>query len=314
MELDFSDFEILILPDEEFDSAVSCQLSHACRQAGAFSKDYVAKSIKVIPTGKVSPAEKRDIALKYAKGEILAFIDDDAYPRKDWLKNAMKNFSDLQVAAVGGPAITAKEDNLRQRASGLVYASALTSGAYNYRYIPKPKREVDDYPTCNLLVRKSLMQELGGFDTKLWPGEDTKLCRDITKKLHKKIIYDPEVLVWHHRRQLFLPHLKQVARFALHRGYFTKRFSETSLRLSYFIPSLFLFALITGGIFSLVFRPLRPIYSSGLFLYFIIILISSISKELQVLFFVTIGKILTHITYGFYFLKGLLSSKLREER
>ena len=253
------------------------------------------------------------MALGYAKGEILAFIDDDAYPRKDWLKNAMENFKDQDVAAVGGPAITPGEDSIRQKASGLIYSSFLVSGEYVYRYLPKKKREVDDYPSCNFLVRKSIMQELGGFNTNFWPGEDSKICLDITRKLSKKIIYDPLVLVYHHRRPLFMPHLKQIASYALHRGYFVKRYPETSLKLSYFIPTLLLFALIGGAILSLALTPLRIIYFFGLCLYLILVFISSISKNLRLFSLVFLGIILTHLTYGLYFLKGLVASNLKEE-
>src|SRR6185436_2729036 len=38
---------------------------------------------------KTGPADKHDLALKKAKGDICAFIDDDAYPDRDWLKNAV---------------------------------------------------------------------------------------------------------------------------------------------------------------------------------------------------------------------------------
>ncbi len=273
-----------------------------------------AVPIKIIPTGSANPAKKRDMAMNYAKGEIHAFIDDDAYPKKDWLKNAINNFREPLVAAVGGPAITAENDSLKQKASGLVYSSSLVSGKYVYRYLPKKRIEVDDYPSCNFLIRKSIMQELGGFNTNFWPGEDTKLCLDITEGLGKKIVYDPAVMVYHHRRPLFMPHAKQIANYAIHRGYFVKHYPQTSLRLPYFIPTLFLFSLITGAILSLSIIPIRIIYLLGLILYFSLVLIFSISKELRFIPYVFCGIILTHITYGFYFIRGLLSKTLSEEK
>jgi GT2 family glycosyltransferase len=252
--------------------------------------------------------------MKYAKGEVLAFIDDDAYPTKDWLNSALENFKDKDVAAVVGPAVTAPNDTLRQKASGAIFSSFLVSGRYNYRYIPKRRREVEDYPSCNFLVRKSIMQELGGFNTKFWPGEDTKLCLDITRKLSKKIIYDPAVLVYHHRRPVFMPHLKQVANYSLHRGYFVKKYPETSLRLPYFIPTLFLCVLICAGLLSLISAPIRSIYYSGVFLYLALVLVFGIHKDLRLIPFVFFGTILTHLTYGAYFLKGLFYKRLPEER
>lgn len=254
------------------------------------------------------------MALRYAKGEILAFIDDDAYPQKDWLKNAVEDFRDESVAAVGGPAVTAFNDSLLQKASGKIYSSFLVSGSFIYRYLPRKRREVDDIPSCNFIIRKSVMQDLGGFNTSFWPGEDTKLCLDITKKLKKKIIYDPKVLVFHHRRPLFLPHLKQIANYGLHRGYFVKKYPETSLKFIFFLPTLFLFALLIGAGLSLLFAPLKALYLSGVFFYLFLVFIFSISKELRLIPLLFFGIILTHIAYGAYFLKGLFSENLKEER
>lgn len=291
-ELDYPDFEIVILPDTEIGTV----------------------PFKVIPTGPVSPAHKRDIALNYAKGEILAFLDDDAYPDKNWLKNAIKNFDDPSTAAVCGPAVTPDSDTIRQKASGLVFSSILVSGKFSYRYLPRKKQEVDDYPSCNFLVRKSVMQELGGFNTNFWPGEDTKLCLDITKRLGKKIIYDPGVLVYHHRRPVFTEHLKQVASYALHRGYFVKKYPQTSLKITYFLPSIFLISFLLGGIISLFSVPFRLIYFLGLCSYLVLVFIFSFSKDLRLFYYLFLGTALTHFTYGIYFLNGLFTKQLSEEK
>jgi GT2 family glycosyltransferase len=205
------------------------------------------------------------------------------------------------------------DDNLRQKASGIIYSTFLVTGLYNYRYTPKHRRQVDDYPSCNFLVRKSVFEELGGFDTVFWPGEDTKLCLDITKRLGKRIIYDPKVLVYHHRRPLFLPHLRQVANYALHRGYFVKRYPQTSLRLSYFVPSIFVGGVILGLCFSLISPFLRVIYLFLLATYLLSVFLFSLSKNLKLVSLVFSGIILTHLVYGLFFIKGLLSKKLREE-
>ena len=297
-ELDYRDFEIIVLPDES--------TGRDCPRMGTVP-------VSIFPTGPVCPSDKRDLALKYAKGDIIAFIDDDAYPAKDWLKNAVEIFSDKEVAAVGGPAVTPQEDSLLQKASGAVFASFIVSGQFNCRYIPKKRREVYDYPSCNLLVRKSVLAELGGFNTVFWPGEDTKLCLDIVKGLGKKIIYDPGVLVYHHRRPLFLPHLRQVSSYSLHRGYFVKKYPETSFRLPYFLPSLFVIGLILGGVISLFLPSLRILYFIGILSYLAIVFIFSIYKDLRLILPVFFGIISTHIAYGIYFLKGIFTKKLTEE-
>jgi len=300
LQLDYPDYEILILPDSPVESTYP--------------------KVTVIPTGVVGPAQKRDLAISEAKGEILAFLDDDAFPQKEWLKNAIKYFENPDIAAVGGPAVTPQNDGFMQKASGLVYASFLCAGKYAYRYVPRKKREVDDYPSCNFLVRKSVMEKLGGFDTKFWPGEDTKLCLKITNDLGKKIIYAPDVLVYHHRRPLFVPHLKQIWSYAVHRGYFVKKFPETSLRLSYFLPTIFVIGMVVGFLFSLISYSVRMLYAGALGIYFLATFVSSLfqvfvseDRNLSMVLFVFPGIILTHICYGIGFLKGLFSRKLKEE-
>ncbi len=252
--------------------------------------------------------------MQQARGEILAFIDDDAYPQSCWLKNAAEYFKDNDVAAVGGPAVTPGSDSLRQKASGAVYSSVLVSAKFVYRYLPGRKQEVDDYPTCNLLLRKSVMQQLGGFNTSFWPGEDTKLCLEITKRLKKKIIYAPDVLVYHHRRPLFMPHLGQVASYALHRGYFVKRFPETSLKPAYFVPSLFLVLVVTGAVASFFSVPAARVYAGGVSLYLLLVLVFSFKGGMGLFVLVFPGIILTHLTYGLFFIKGLIMPRLKEER
>jgi len=293
LELDYHDFEIIILPDFEF-SIENTVLGTAI-------------PIRVIPTGAVKPGDKRDIGLKHAKGEIIAFIDDDAYPVREWLSRALVNFQDIQVAAVGGPAVTPPDDGIMQQASGKVYSALMVSGNFIYRYIPGKRLEADDLPSCNFIVRKSVIDQLGGFDTKYWPGEDTKLCLDITKKLGKKIIYDPGVLVYHHRRTLFKEHLKQIANYAFHRGFFVKKYPETSLRLSYFMPSILVGGLVLGPFIS----PLKDVYPAAVILYLILSALSGfINSNIKLGFLVFLGIMLTHITYGIFFLKGLFISKL----
>lgn len=293
LKLDYPDFEILVLPDSPI------------------KLDY--PKTEIIPTGELTPPRKRDVAIDRARGEILAFLDDDAYPDKDWLKYAIRDFDDLNAAAVGGPAVTAYSDNLLQKASGLVYSSFLVSGPFIYRYLPKKKIFVDDFPSCNFLARKEIIKEAGGFNINFWPGEDTFLCLKITSGLKKKIIYDPNVLVYHHRRPLFKGHLKQIANYGLHRGYFVKKFPENSLKISYFLPSFFVLGAVSGLAFLYVYPILKTTYLSGLMLYFVIVFILSIKRDFSLTCLVFLGIISSHIVYGLYFIKGILSKRLKEE-
>jgi cellulose synthase/poly-beta-1,6-N-acetylglucosamine synthase-like glycosyltransferase len=292
--LEADNYEIIVLPDKE---------------AGAPLK---AAPLKIIPTGAASPARKRDIALESACGDILAFIDDDAYPRADWLKNALKDFQDEAVVAVAGPAVTPAQDSARQKASGFIYSSFLVSAGFTYRYLPGKKRQVEDFPSCNFLVRRKAMRELGGFNTAFWPGEDTKLCLDIVKS-GGKILYDPEVLVYHHRRPVFKAHLKQIASYALHRGFFAKRYPRTSLKFAFFVPSLFLLFLSAGLPAALFFPAARAIFLPVVIFYGAAVFFASLRAGCGLFALVFPGIILTHLAYGLYFLTGLLSDRLKEE-
>jgi GT2 family glycosyltransferase len=196
-----------------------------------------------------------------------------------------------------------------------VYTSLLGGGNYAYRYVPKERKEVDDYPTCNLMVRKSVMQELGGFDTTFWPGEDTKLCLEIVRDLKKKIIYAPDVMVNHHRRELFGGHLNQVRSYALHRGYFVKRFPETSLRPSYFLPTTLAFGIIGGVLLSVIVPYFAWLYFAGILVYLIAVVWSAaqVSNGFRLTILVALGIIATHLIYGIWFVFGLLAPRLSEE-
>ena len=293
LKLDYPDYEIIVLPD--------------------FLMKLPHNGVRIIPTGVKGPSMKRNLGIKEAKGEIIAFLDDDTFPSQDWLTKAVKNFEDEDIAAVGGPAVTPENDGLGEKASGAVYSSLLGGGAYRYRYVPRKSRLVDDFPSCNFIVRKSILKETGGFKTNFWPGEDTALCLEITKQLGKKIIYDPEALIYHHRRSLFIPHLRQISNYARHRGYFAKKFPQTSLRFSYFIPSFLVIGLIVGGVLSLLSLIIRPIYIAIIAMYLLLILLSSLNRQIRLIPLVFLGIILTHLCYGIWFLRGLFSRKLQEE-
>ena len=159
-----------------------------------------------------------------------------------------------------------------------------------------------------------MLEEIGGFDNKFWPGEDTVICYKIVVDLGKKIYYVPEALVYHKRRALYVPHLKQVASYAIHRGYFVKRYPETSMRLSYFFPSLFVFSLILAPVLGNVSETIRNLYITVISLYLLCaLLIGILCDSVKMAFLVISGIFLTHVTYGIYFIKGLLSKKLPEE-
>ncbi len=297
--LEKKNFEIIIFPDEltEDNSNLEEKLN-----------------ARIIASGKVSPAIKRDLAMKYANGKYLAFTDDDAYPDNDWLTIAEKYLQDEKVSAVGGPQLTPGNDNFWQKVSGAMFISAL-SGSAIIRYWPGKKvQEVDDWPTVNFIIKKEDFEKIDGFDNQYWPGEDTKLCLDIIKKLNKKILYIPELVVYHHRRAGLRKHLKQTGGYGLHRGYFAKIFPETSRKLFYFVPSVFVLFLIFGLVLSFISKTIMILYLIGLAIYSLAVIISTILLSFKIkniaISLMTIPYIvLFHIWYGIRFIQGFVFTK-----
>ncbi len=258
---------------------------------------------------KTGPAVKRDIALTKAKGDICAFIDDDAYPEPEWLAEAVKNFKRDDVVAVGGPGTTPPEDKNSEKISGYIYESFFCSGATQNRFVSLKPCYIDDWPAYNLLVRKDVLRSVGGYGCDFYGGEDTFLCNKLIKK--GKIYYEPNAVVFHHRRKLFFDLLKQIGNVGMHRGFFAKKYPETSRKWFYFLPSaltvgFFLFLLI--GIFNVSFM---PFFFFSVAFFVTIGMMSVIDKtSLPNAFVVGIGIILVHLSYGGYFIKGLLLNKL----
>ena len=297
----YTNFEVIILPDKYTNDEINIEL---------FKDDR----IKIVETGELPPAIKRAIGVKKSNGSILAFLDDDTYPEKDWLYNALRAIESKNVYALGGPAVNTNKDNFSKQISGLIYSSTLMSGKHKARYIPDKVQYVNDYPSCNFIITRELYDRVGGFDSEYWPGEDTILCNNIMKA-GEKILYTPEALVYHHRRDLFFGHFKQLKGYAWHRGYFVKKFGGNSLSLSYFIPSVFLLYTIFVP-FALHFNLPNyiPYANKNILLallllphsFYILCLIGSAVSTLSIIrgFCKAIGIFLSHLTYGFFFIKG----------
>ncbi|MGQ9544035.1 MAG: glycosyltransferase [Candidatus Bathyarchaeia archaeon] len=287
--LDYDDFEIILLPD--------------------YASEKI-EGVRVISTGCVSPGRKRNMGVTNANGDFYAFIDSDAYPRRDWLSNAVKYFKDSQVAAVGGPGLTPKEDGTMQRASGYVLSSFMVGGISN-RYKAKKSFESDDIHSCNFIARKTILEEVGGWNEKYWPGEDTLICLAI-KKLGKRLVEASDIVVYHHRKPLFKEYLRQVSRFGVHRGFFAKRFRGNSFKLTYFMPSLLVLSLFIDVLAGFIDSFFMGVLLMAVVIYFILCLIATLLevKQARLVPLVWLGIIATHVVYGLSFLFGLIKRDL----
>lgn len=290
----YRNFEVIFLPDR------------------LLVRPEVNYRFRILATGSVRPARKRNMGAVAATGDVLVFIDDDAYPREDWLATAAARLMDPAIHALGGPGLTPPEDPPLAQLSGAIFASPLVSGNFRCRYfIEGPLRKVEDFPSCNLFVRKAVFDEVRGFREDFWPGEDTLLCADIQQKGYA-LWYEPRVVVYHHRRPVFGPHLRQVGRYALHRGYFARRIGLNSRRISYMLPSLFVLGLVFGIPVCLLVPCLSVCYVAVVGLYLLLTwadaLLEAPSGRMVAPFW--LGLVATHIWYGVRFLQGVFANKM----
>ncbi len=263
---------------------------------------------RVIPLNK-GPAEKRDYGVKMAKGDVIAFIDDDAYPHRDWLKNSLKYLKEYD--GIGGPQITPRTDSFSQKLSGYVLSSMMIGGLRaRYESIGNSFL-IHDWPTVNFIIKKKAFLNVGGFDSDYYPGEDTKLCLDLINNDYK-LVYAPDVIVYHHRRKGLKAHIKQISNYGLHRGYFVKRFPETSFKLTYFLPSLFSLLFIIGLIGSFFNSTIRVLFIYLMIIYSLISLIEGLRLSRNILYGLAMPfyVLITHLVYGINFIKGLLTRNL----
>ncbi len=294
LQLEYPNFEILIGVDK------------------GVKLNFKNPRIRVLETGqsRTGPAEKRDIGIIKSKAEYIAFLDDDSYPRRDWLKQAIKIFNQHpDISAIGGPGLTPPMDGFRQQITGAILSTFWGTGPYAYRFIQKSPRLVDDYPAYNLIAKRKDLLSIGGFGNKFYGGEDTALCLKLINS-GKKILYHPEIVVYHHRRHFPEGYLAQVGNVGLHRGYFVKKYPQTSLRPSYFMPLLGIIITIILMLTSIVFPQVLML---GIILYIIGMIDALRIADWKVALILPLCIYLSHLSYAYTFAKGLLFTKYLEK-
>jgi cellulose synthase/poly-beta-1,6-N-acetylglucosamine synthase-like glycosyltransferase len=151
------------------------------------------------------PASARNKAWKSANADICLFTDGDCVPEPDWIEKLLAPFEDPRVGASAGAYKTRNPESLLARFIGLEIA-------WRYRNV---LGEIDAHGSYNLAVRKSVLEEIGGFkeDYAHPSGEDWDLTYKISKKY--KIMFVPEARVAHDHPTDFVWYMKNQMR----RGY-----------------------------------------------------------------------------------------------
>ena len=156
-----------------------------------------------VPTGLVNIAEKRNIGFKLCATEFVVFIDSDAYPSHPWL-DKMENVFEQNptVGACGGPNLSPDENDEEKKLICSIKKSFVVS--QNVKLVKNKQsqpRFINFLPTCNLVVKRSILQGREPMDNKLFAHEDIALNENI-KKSGYKIYYEPTSYIYHKDRSI----------------------------------------------------------------------------------------------------------------
>ncbi|GEM_PF-6669344 len=136
-----------------------------------------------LPTG-------RNNAWKAARGDIIIYVDVDAYAAPDYVENILKEYDDDKVGGVGGAGYEAHASPAPNRWRQLFLSQ---------NYGDKPKDDVIFLFGIGASFRRSVLEEVGGFDPIFTTnGEDVDICIRI-RKLGYRLKYAPSATLLHHR-------------------------------------------------------------------------------------------------------------------
>lgn len=165
-----------------------------------------------------NPATRRNRAASEGRGEVLAFIDDDAVADPRWLANAVAYLDEHpDVLAVGGPDPAPPDSPIEELISDTLLATRwIGSGiaAHENRRGVFDLARASDIALVNLFVRRSAFT---GFDESIgYIGEDTRLIEELMQR--GRVIYHQDVRVFHRRRAFPGPYLRQRWRYRVKTG------------------------------------------------------------------------------------------------
>jgi O-antigen biosynthesis protein len=148
--------------------------------------------VRLIRTPNRGLSAARNTGLQAATGELIAYLDDDAYPDPQWLDYVALALRDGVHAGVGGP-------NLPVPADGLV-AESVANAPGGPVHVLLSDTVAEHIPGCNMAFRRDRLEAIGGFDEQFRvAGDDVDVCWRLQAR-GWTLGFHPAAVVWHHRR------------------------------------------------------------------------------------------------------------------
>ena len=198
--------------------------------------------IKYVFEGRKGRGHARARGIECSNGSIMAWTDSDCVVPHNWLEQLTGPILRGEEMVVQG-----NEDSI-----GSGYWSTQTQLA-GQRYMDDQVKQppyIDHVDTKNLAIRRDLLLEIGGFDSRLKSSEDFELKIRL-KKAGKRIFYMRDLYVKHHHRErfreLFRRRFEQgywvAVIFYMHRDFFDSEKEPDNTIKSMYISDTLLFPL-----------------------------------------------------------------------
>jgi GT2 family glycosyltransferase len=156
---------------------------------------------RVFKCAEAALGPSRNVGIGSTAGDIVAFIDDDAIPRANWLESLLAGYQDPIVAAVGGPVFDVPLGQVEWSlctCSRLGVPNTDSEGPVD-RYVGVGADPLAYLPGCNMSFRRQVLEEIGGFNSLLTDiYDDVEACSRVIDKGYRIHVLK-EALVDHYR-------------------------------------------------------------------------------------------------------------------
>jgi GT2 family glycosyltransferase len=255
-----------------------------------------------------APSKQRNNAAREAGGDLLYFLDDDSLVKHENLVICSEAMNDPTVAVVGGPSLTPAGDSWLQQLFGYALASGFGSGAVSNRYraCGEVRKTTDkELILCNLVVRRSVFIELGGFNECLYPNEENEFLERVVAAGYT-LLHVPAMSVFRSQRRTLKAFIRQM--FSYGRGRGQQTLITSSYSVTSFIPLFFVIYLavaLIGIKYVLLLVPLVLYVFASLASAFMVM---RRTGRIYALFLLGIYPLM-HVVNGIGLLWGLLNGK-----